>query len=599
MAEFYPDAWLDELRAKCDIVQVVSQYVNLTQKGRKYWGLCPFHGEKTASFSVDQDKQFYYCFGCHQGGNVIHFIMNIEKMSFPEAVQFLAEKVGMEPPKRKDAEKLQRAHAQKQRLYDALKETAKFYHDCLYAPIGQRAREYLTRREIAQNTVTRFGMGYSPAGWDVLYQHLKEKGFSDDDVIKAGLATQKNGKCFDFFRDRLMFPIIDQYARVVGFGGRILEGDGPKYINSTQTLVYNKREMLYGLNEAKKFEAKREMVIVEGYMDLIAVRTAGVQNVLASLGTALTAEQVRLLRRFADKLYICYDGDAAGRHAALRGLDIAQDQGMDVRVVMLPDGKDPDDVVKKQGPKALRECIQHSLTLTEFKLDLLKQDYDLADPNGRTEYAKKAAALAGKCEPVERERYYRRIAQDTGFAYETIVQQGKGSTGNDKENMILSKRNNKAGAEKEDNAVKRAENMLIAMMANDIQDARTAFQFVGAMDFSTPINQQLARNIEAGLQRGEVSPSALIQQMDDTNMANEAMAVLNTDLSALNPSTALMEVVIRVLIFSKERQADQLLRQAEGANGDQKKEIVRKIGKYNEQIRKLKRGTIPAKGDME
>ena len=599
MAEFYPDAWLDELRAKCDIVQVVSQYVSLTQKGRKYWGLCPFHGEKTASFSVDQDKQFYYCFGCHQGGNVIHFIMNIEKLSFPEAVQFLAEKVGMEPPQRKDAEKLQRAHAQKQRLYDALKETAKFYHDNLYAPVGKKAREYLARREIPQSTVTRFGMGYSPAGWDVLYQHLKAKGFSEEDLKKAGLITQKQDKHFDFFRDRLMFPIIDQYARVVGFGGRILEGEGPKYINSTQTLVYNKREMLYGLNEAKKFEAKREMVIVEGYMDLIAVRTAGVQNVLASLGTALTPEQVRLLRRFADRLYICYDGDAAGRHAALRGLDIAQDQGMDVRVVMLPDGKDPDDVVKKQGPKALRECIQRSLTLTEFKLDLLKQDFDLTDPNGRTEYAKKAAALAGKCEPVERERYFKRIAQDTGFAFETIAQQGRGSVSDSKENMILSKRNNKAGTEKEDNAVKRAENMLIAIMANDIQDAETAFRFIGVADFSIPINQQLARNIELGLQRGEVSPSALMQQMEDTEMVNEAVAVLNTDLSALNPSTALKELVIKITIFSKERKIDQLLKQAEGANGDRKKEIVRSIGKYNEQIRKLKCGTIPVKGDME
>ena len=276
MAGHFTDEFLDEVRARNDLVQIVSQYVPLQQKSRRYWGCCPFHSEKTPSFSVDPDKQFYYCFGCHEGGNVIHFIMNIEKMTFPEAVQFLAEKAGLPLPQTgQDSRAYQEKKRRKQRLYEALRQAALFYHHQLSTDGAAHARAYLEKRGLTQKEVKHFGLGYAPKGWQALTDHLTAQGFTLKELSDAGLAVVKGEKKYDFFRDKLIFPIIDQQSRVLGFGGRLLSGDGPKYINTAETLVYNKREMLYGLNFYRQFGKERELFMTEGYMDCIAVSSFG------------------------------------------------------------------------------------------------------------------------------------------------------------------------------------------------------------------------------------------------------------------------------------------------------------------------------------
>ena len=489
MAGLYADDWLESLRARNDLVQVVSQYVPLTQKNRRYWGCCPFHSEKTPSFSVDPDKQFYYCFGCHAGGNVIHFLMNIEKLGFPEAVAQLAERAGIALPQNADDEDFARRKAQRERMYAALREAALHYHEMLQSAEGKPALEYLKRRGLTAEHIRRFGLGYAPAQWQQTTDYLMQKGFSEKELVACGLTTVKNEKRYDFFRDKVMFPIIDQRSRVLGFGGRILSGDGPKYINTADTQVYNKREMLYGLNFYRSFGAARELIVVEGYMDLIAVSTAGIPNVVASLGTALTTGQVRLMRRFADTVYIAYDGDTAGRNATLRGLDLLENEGLSVRVLLLPEAMDPDDFVRKRGKEAFSALKSNALSLTEFKLQLLRDQCDLVSEEGRMHFAQQAVALLKDAGPVERERYIRFIAKLSGFSIEALMQESsktivpKGRIGSEPKLAAV------AGDDE-------LEQRILCLMATDPRVRAQAYLFISAEDFINPLHKSMFTAME-------------------------------------------------------------------------------------------------------
>ena len=427
----FPSAWLDELLHKNDIVSVVSDYVELKPKGRKLWACCPLHGEKTPSFSVSPDKQLFYCFGCHAGGTVIQFVMDMERLSFYEAVQQLANRVGMELPNEINDRELQKQRAYKKRIIEANTEAARFYSRCFLDPAtGKDAQQYAAKRGLNAEIVTRFGIGYAPDTWDTLLKLLKGKGYSEKELVDAGLLvhnTERN-TVYDAFRGRLIFPILGVNGQVLGFGARVMGDEKPKYINTGDTPVYNKRNNLYGLYLHKN-EKLDDLIMVEGYMDVIGLYKAGVKNAVASLGTALTQQQASLLKRYVEKVFIAYDGDAAGQNAMVRGLDILKSEGLEVRVITFPDDLDPDEYVQIYGKEGFDRLKENALSLNAFKLETMAKSYDLNDENGRERYAKAACAFIARLQPIEQERYYRLIMKKTGYPLEALEAQGARSGG--------------------------------------------------------------------------------------------------------------------------------------------------------------------------
>lgn len=426
----FPQAWLDELMAKNDIVTVISRYMDLKPKGRKLWGLCPFHGEKTASFSVSPDKQLFYCFGCHIGGNVITFVKEIEHLSFAEAVRVLAESCGMSMPEDVDDAQVQRDRARKERLKACNKAAARFFMQSFISQGGKKAQQYFASRGINAEIVKRFGLGYAPDSWDSLKNSLFEQGFSQKELIDAGLLVHNAEKdsSYDRFRDRVMFPIISENGTdVLAFGGRIIgpmtEKSGGKYLNTNETPIYVKGDHLYGL--CLQRNAKPEsLIVVEGYMDVIGLYKAGVTNVVASLGTALTVKQARLLKRYTSRVFIAYDGDSAGQNGMIRGLEILRDEGLDVRVIVFPDNLDPDEYIKKEGRDAFESLKDAALSVTAFKLEAMAKKYDLRDENRREAFAKEACAMIAALPPIEQKRYYQLLAKKTGYDAEDLAAQG-------------------------------------------------------------------------------------------------------------------------------------------------------------------------------
>ena len=357
----FPPSWLDELRARADIVQIVGQYVQLKKNGRKYWGLCPFHGEKTASFSVDPEKQLFYCFGCKAGGSVIHFVMEIEHLPFPEAVKHLADQLHMPLPQMEADPDYQRRQTQRERLLACNRDAAHFFYETLFTPAGQPMLDYLKRRGVSDGVIRKFGLGAAPNSWDALTRAMQAKGYTTEELQMAGLIVIKDAeeatadrparprRAFDMFRNRAIFPIIDQYGNVLAFGGRAIENVQPKYLNTSDTPIFNKRLGVYAANLLRKERHLERVVLVEGYMDVVSLTQFGVTGVCATLGTALTSEQAKLLKRFAPMVYLSYDGDSAGQHAILRGLDILEAEGIPARVLDFPDGLDPDEFIRRDG----------------------------------------------------------------------------------------------------------------------------------------------------------------------------------------------------------------------------------------------------------
>ena len=588
MAGLFPQEWLDEVMERNNIVDVVSSYVPLTKKGKKQWGLCPFHSEKTPSFSVDEDKQLYYCFGCKAGGNLVHFVMNLEKLGFRDAVLFLAERVGMQPPEMENSEEADRRRREKQRLYDLCRDAAKAYNLALMTEGGQRAREYLTKRGITPAVITRFGLGYADPSWDGMTGYLLKKGYALEEIEASGLCIVRGGKKFDFFRDRVIFPIIDQYGKVLGFGGRVIQGDGPKYINSPDTPVYNKRQMLYGLNFHKKFPSNRELIVVEGYMDLISVSGIGIPNVVASLGTSLTKEQARLMRRFADRVYICYDGDFAGQAATLRGLEILDGEGLDVRVVSLPDGLDPDDFVKKYGPVGMRDAMEKAYTLMEFKLEMLRRELDMESENGRMEFAKRGTAMVRGLEPVEAERYLKRIGQMTGFSMASLQRQTfetapKGNTNQRFHNTMIREESRDTGPER----------LLLGLCAANPSFAKWAMERVEAEDFSEPLHRTLWTIIEELGDRA--GPAEVLMRLTDGESAAAASEILNQSLDGIQNQKSLQDFCIRVRLARAEREADALTGRMKTLQGEERRRLLSLYMEWNKEMDQLKNGILPAR----
>ena len=426
-----PEQFIDELVARCDLADVVSSYVHLTPKGQNLWGLCPFHNEKTPSFSVSREKQIYYCFGCHKGGGVISFVMEMEHLSFPDAVRLLAQRVGLEMP---DMGADRAGRQKRERALAANRDAARFYHDYLKSPGGARVREYIAQRQITPRTATRFGLGAAPDQWDALTGALTAKGYTKLELIDAGLTVAgKNGGVYDKFRARLMLPVIDVRGDVVGFSSRILPGEeGAKYLNTPETSVFHKGRLIYALNFAKNTK-RPNLVLVEGNIDVITLHQAGFDNVVATMGTALTEDHARVLARYTKELVLCYDNDAAGKQSTERVLNILKNADLAVRVLQLPNAydesgkpikQDPDDFVKKFGPAAFEKCLSGSAGQNDYRLESLQQKHDLTSEEGRLAYLKDAvAAVSALQSPIEREIYGNKAAAAAGISGEAFAQE--------------------------------------------------------------------------------------------------------------------------------------------------------------------------------
>ena len=413
----FPRNFLDELVARSDIVDVVGSYVQLTRKGSNLFGLCPFHSEKTGSFSVSPDKQIYHCFGCKKGGGVINFIMELENLSYPEAVRHLAKRAGMEVP---EEEGDREASRRRQRLLDLNRDAARFYYQLLQQPEGRAVQEYLNRRQIRKATAVKFGMGAALDSWDTLLTAMTKKGYTKAELLEAGLVVQnKNGGLYDKFRNRLMLPVIDTRGDVVAFGSRVLDQSEPKYMNSSETPVYSKRRVLYGLNLAKKTK-RSNIILCEGNLDIVTLHQAGFDNAVASMGTALTQEQIRLLSRFTKELVLCYDNDNAGKLATERALQLLNNSEFSVKVLQLPrrlvDGEykkqDADDFIKFQGPDAFERLLTGSENGVEFRMAQIAGKFDLTGDEARVAYCEEVSTLlAALPGAAEREIYTIRAAE--------------------------------------------------------------------------------------------------------------------------------------------------------------------------------------------
>jgi len=520
---------LEEIRNRCDIVDIISDYVHLKPAGKGFKGLCPFHGEKTPSFMVSPEKQLFHCFGCGEGGNVFNFLMKYEKISFFEAVKMLAKKSGVSLPV--DEEKENILNKQKERLYKLNNLAANYYRECLFkSNQGKKIINYLKKRGINDTSVEKYRLGYAPYGWDALTNFLKKKGYSYEELIKARIINKSKieGKYIDYFRDRIIFPIFNLSGRVIGFGGRVLDDSLPKYINSPETLVYNKGSNLYSLNFAREDIRKKDfLIIVEGYTDVLITQQNGFNNVAASLGTALTTKQIDLIKRFTDTVLIAYDADSAGNMATLRSLDLLVKAGLDVKVIDLPQGYDPADFLIKKGRTPFQNLIDGSLSLIDYKLKLLYSKYSIKTIEGKVKVVKGILpTLSVIGNEVELRAQTKKISEELKLSEEAILielKRYKRGAKDSSHNFI--KLNSESGNIK-------AEKILIGCMLENEQIARDILKKLKAEDFSVLLHRQIVEAIEKNIKDAKMIDS------------QKVIDCLNNDEAAKLISNILMEETI-------------------------------------------------------
>ncbi len=422
MANFFPEDLIEEIRVNNDIVDVISEYVKLEKKGKNYFGRCPFHNEKTGSFSVEPVKQIFHCFGCGKGGNVIHFIMAIENLDFIEALKLLADRARIQIPETNNGVRDDEKAKLKKELLQINIEAARFFHNNLIDEKNIVPNQYLAKRKIERQTIIKFGLGYAEDKYDSLYKHLKSLGYGDTSIFASGLVIVKEEtkKVFDRFRGRIMFPIFDIRGNVIAFGGRVLDSSQPKYMNSPETAVYQKGKHLYAMNFAKGSCAKK-IILAEGYMDVISLHQRGIINVVAPLGTALTENQSKLLKKYSEEIILSFDSDSAGQAAAFRSLDLLNDIGCNAKVLTIPAGKDPDEFIKAHGVDEFMRLVEKSKTLLEFKLDILDNKIDTSTNEGKVKFIDKAVLILDKIDNnVERELYVKKLSKDFGVSEQSI-----------------------------------------------------------------------------------------------------------------------------------------------------------------------------------
>ena len=550
---FYSDELIEEVRSRNDIVDVVGGYVRLQKKGNTYFGLCPFHNEKTGSFSVSPHKQMYYCFGCGAGGNVFTFLMQYENFTFGEAMQTLADKVGVELPKQEMSAAQKKEADKRALLLEINKEAAKYFYSLLRHPRGQKAHDYFKKRELSDETMQKFGLGYSDQYSDDLYRYLKGKGYQDEILKETGLITYDEVRGgHDKFWNRAMFPIMDVHNHVIGFGGRVM-GDGePKYLNSPETKVFDKSRNLYGLNIARSTR-KDQLLLCEGYMDVIALHQAGFDNAVASLGTALTSGHANLLKRYTKEVYITYDSDGAGVKAALRAIPILKEVGIVTKIINMQPYKDPDEFIKAMGAEEYQKRIDNAENSFMFEIRIMQKDYDMKDPESKTAfYNEIAKKLLGFSEELERNNYIEAVAGKYNISFDDLRKlvnnlAMKGGVVNKPTQLKSGIHENK----KKEDGKKQSQKLLLTWLIEDTRLFRIVSSHITADDFTEDLYHKVATTLfEQFKNEGTVNPAKIISMFEDEEEQKEVAGLFNARIHEVETQSemekALKETIIRV-----------------------------------------------------
>ena len=590
----YSDEIIDEIRQTNDIVDIISQYVHLKRSGRNFFGLCPFHNEKSPSFSVSPDKQIFHCFGCGVGGNVFTFLTKIEGINFVEAVQILAERANIQLPTLENSGDSAK-ELLKSKVYKVNEFTANYYHQNLYKPESKIAQEYIKKRKLTNETLKSFQIGFS-GKFDELYQELKKQGFEEPEILESGLVNRNDkGQYIDRYRNRLMFPICDARGRVIAFGGRVLDDSKPKYINSPENVVYSKGRNLFGLNVAKKGDIK-QILIVEGYMDVISLHQRGITNVVAPLGTALTQQQGWLLRKNSEKIILSFDSDEAGLTAKIRALDILQDMGCDIRILQMEGAKDPDEYIIKYGNVRFKNLIEKALSVIEFKVKVLKQNLNLEAVNDKIKFLNEIAKLIAKIDnTIEREVYIEKIAKEYDISKEAIYAEvnklvyssAKGEKVLDKAKPVVNHK--KPEENKISQAVKRRENTVISiLLTGDINIFQIIKQNIKVEDFKDLINQEIAQKLYEEFEKGNSNINSIIDMLGEEEQ-NHITEIMADDYEIDDVEKAIddiMQSYEKDKLNSRKFEILELLE--ENSETDQKKELEKELSDIIIRLAKIK-----------
>lgn len=579
----YSDELIDEIRNSNDIVDVISQYVVLKRSGRNFFGLCPFHKEKSPSFSVSPDKQIFHCFGCGVGGNVIHFVSKIENLDFKPTLELLAERSGITLPTLENGEDANRLKL-KEKVYQINKFTANYFHENLYKPTAKEAQSYVKKRKLDNNTLKTFSIGFS-TNFDELYKALKGQGFTDEEILASSLVSKsQKGQFYDKFKERLMFPIKDVQDRVIAFGGRVLDDSKPKYINSPENIVYSKGRNLFGLNVAKK-SGKDKIIIVEGYMDAISLYQRGITNVVASLGTALTEAQGRLLRKYASQVIIGYDADGAGQAATIRGMEILQNLGCDIRILQLDgDAKDPDEYIIKYGSGRFEKCVENAISLVEFKVRTLKNTLKVETASDKIKFLNEIVKILSKVDNnIEREIYIDKISKEYGISKEAIYgEANKAASSNNQGIKVLQrpmgiKHTAKNNNEEVSDALIKRENMIISLLINpEINSYEQISIKIKPEDFKLDANKKIATILYEHFEKGN-SNSDILSLFSEEELINHITSIMADDFEISDNKKAIEDLLN---LYEKEKMLDEktkILKKLE--NTDTTKEEAVKLEK--------------------
>ena len=576
----YSDELIDEIKNNNDIVDVVSQYVHLKRSGRNYFGLCPFHNEKSPSFAVSPDKQIFHCFGCGVGGNVIHFISKIEGINFRESIELLAERSNITLPKLESIGD-NKTQELKDKIYQINKEAAYFYHENLYKPTAKPAQEYVKKRKLNNATLKEFLIGYS-GNFNELYNFLKSKGFSDEAILASDLVNKNDrGQFIDRFRHRLMFPIQDVRGRIIAFGGRVLDDSKPKYINSPENLVYSKGRHLFGLYNAKKHDTKK-ILIVEGYMDVISLHQRGITNVVASLGTAMTEAQGRLLRRSSEQIILGYDADGAGQEAIVRGLDILRNLGCDVRVLQISGAKDPDEYVTKYGPERLKKCINDAISLVEFKVRVLKRTLNLDNTADKIKFLNEVAKILARVEnSMEQEIYIEKISKDYDISKEALYLEIKKILyPKNASSKILEKRNTQYNiVKKEDTKISEArlkrENTIIAMLLMSNANVYSKIKNkIKPEDFKYEKNKKILEKVYAEYEKGITEIYDVLSLFEDEDIINHITEIMAKDYGITDIDKGIDDILNTYERENLKEKRDEILKSLEDSELDNESKLA-------------------------
>ncbi len=597
---------LSEISEKNDIVDYVSQYVALKRSGKTYLGLCPFHAEKTPSFHVNREKQLFHCFGCGAGGNLFQFVMRAENLDFKDAMKLLADRAGViipEDDERADDEK----HKRRKRIYEMNKLSGRFYYDKLTkTPEGRIGLKYFAGRKINAATIRKYGLGYASDEYDALRKYLNEKGFSDKEIIDAGLVTDRNGRLRDKFRNRVMFPIIDVRGNVIGFGGRIIndnQGDGfkaPKYLNSPETPVFDKGKSLFSLNFAKNAHSN-QIILCEGYMDVISSYQAGIENITATLGTAITQDQARLLSRYSSEIIICYDMDEAGQKAALRAIDVINSIGGKCRVMQLKGAKDPDEYIKTYGVSGFKKAVSSAAASTDFRLTIIRRKYNIESPDGKVQFIAEAAdMLAGLSNAVEVDAYVKKISEETQISREAIYSEYKRRTSyRNKQKPVIKRTYERKDPQRgetlptpaerrENEKIASAEKQLLRLICEDKRYYSEAKNMISPEDFSDEVYRKIARQIYDIWESGGVpeASSVLNSFFDDADDAGKASGALFDDVRYEDSKAAVRELIINLNIKKTEKELKQESAKDKQADFGKIFELNRKLNTLKDELKR-------------